>query len=62
MSTAAQPLHVLPDPRKMDHILLASVGSSHNGCTNIGILLTSQLDMPTGVARYATVGKVDAES
>jgi hypothetical protein len=54
----------------MDHRLLAvhvknkmaSVGSSYNGFTNIGISLPSQRDMPTDVAQYATAREVDAKS
>jgi hypothetical protein len=70
MRTSAQPLHELPEPGKMDHRLLAvlakskmpNVGSLRNGCTTTGISRPSQRDMPTDVARYATVGEVDAES
>jgi hypothetical protein len=62
-------LRKLPELQKMYHRLLAalakkqmaSVGSSHNGCTIIGILRLSQGDMPTDIAQYATVGEADAE-
>jgi hypothetical protein len=41
---------------------IASVGSSRNGCTTIGISWPSQHNMPKDIARYVTVGEVDAES
>jgi hypothetical protein len=58
MPTAAQPLRELPEPRKTDHRLfavraknyMASVGSSDNDCTTLGISLLSQSGMPTDVA------------
>jgi hypothetical protein len=40
---------------------MASVGSLRNSYTTIGISRPSQRDMPMDVARYATVGEVDAE-
>jgi hypothetical protein len=39
-----------------------SVGSSDNVYTTIGISRPSQRDMPTDVARCASVGEVDASS
>jgi hypothetical protein len=40
---------------------MVSVGSSRKDFTTIGIARQSQRDMPTDIARYATVTKVDAE-
>jgi hypothetical protein len=57
----AQPLHELPELRKMDHGLvavraknkMANVGSSRHCLRDLGILQPPQRDMPRNFARYA---------
>jgi hypothetical protein len=58
MPIVAQPLHELPEQRKMDHRLLsgcaenkmASVDSSRNYCATIGLLQLLQHDVPKDFA------------
>jgi hypothetical protein len=67
MPTSAQPLRELSaaknGPQTFGSLCkkqMVSVGRSHNFCTTIGISRPSKRIMPMDVARFATVGKVDA--